>query len=243
MASLEDQRRRIHFNGELVGLSRFEKFRFARAVAIAPVATSVKAAARAAAPTSVPISALADVMACARVSATARAQRSAPAIAVGTRAPARLSLRAAARPDPAAGLRPAAPPDRPAERGAHRRGCGCGLGDERLRFLAGDRVGLHQVLVAFGLGVGDGVAEAVGGTELEAIGEDGVVAADAGGVELAVATVVGTCPDETVAPFATVKKFVASSYRRSPPTPDAVLTLLSERPSGLIFTTRPWPSI
>src|SRR5438094_6853408 len=88
------------------------------------------------------------------------------------------------------------------------------------------------------VGCGDGVADAVGGTELEAIGE-GVVAADAGSAELAVATVVGTCPDETVAPFATVKKFVASSYSRSPPTMDAVLTLPSERPSGLIFTTRP----
>src|SRR5437867_9375548 len=104
-------------------------------------------------------------------------------------------------------------------------------------FAAGDAAATGD---AFGdlAGSGDAAGDAIGDGALETVGDASVVSA-VGGAELAVAAVVGTCPDATAPPFATVKKFVASSYSRSPPTTDAVLTLPSERPSGLIFTTRP----
>jgi len=46
--------------------------------------------------------------------------------------------------------------------------------------------------VGWGDAVGDAVADAVGATELDAMGEESVVVADAGGAELALAAVAGT---------------------------------------------------
>ena len=46
--------------------------------------------------------------------------------------------------------------------------------------------------VGWGDAVGDAVADADGATELDALGEESVVAADAGGAELALAAVAGT---------------------------------------------------
>jgi hypothetical protein len=60
-------------------------------------------------------------------------------------------------------------------------------------------------------GSGDAVGDVVADGELDAVGDDSVVAAAAGDAELAVAAEPGIWADATAPALATVKKFVASS--------------------------------